>query len=100
MTAPPPEDPSARLTACHDLADDLELEFVQPGLQRQLELIKRKAEEVGPEKWPLALLTMPAAESEPIWDAMRVRRVTPKCRCHVTTDSHGYTSSQTVPCDA
>ncbi len=78
LNAPPPEDPTARIMACHDLADDLELEFVQPGLQRQLELIKKKAEEVGPERWPLALLTMPAAESEPIWDAMRVRRMFPK----------------------
>ena len=46
MNAPPPEHAGARVMACHDLADDLELEFVQPGLQRQLELINKKAEEV------------------------------------------------------
>lgn len=74
MDAPPPEDPTARIMASHDLADELELKFVQPGLQRQPDLIEAKAEEVEPGKWPLVLLTMPAAESEPIWDAIRVRR--------------------------
>jgi len=31
-----------------------------------------KAKELAPEQWPLALLTMPPAESEPFFDAMRV----------------------------
>ena len=31
-----------------------------------------KAKELGLEQWPLALLKMPPAESEPFFDAMRV----------------------------
>ena len=70
----PPQtaDETARIAACHDLADELEEEFAQPGLQRPLELVKKKADALGPDMWPQELLTMPAAESEPYFDAMRV----------------------------
>lgn len=51
---------------------ELEEELNEPGLQRPLELVMGKAKELGLTEWPLALLTMKPAESEPFFDAMRV----------------------------
>ena len=44
-----------------------------PALQKHLKMITDKAEAFDEDKWPQALLTMPDAEAEPVWDAMRVR---------------------------
>ena len=68
---PRPED-TVRIPDCLDEADRLETEFQEPALQAQLDLILNKAKTVGAGNWPQALWRMPAEESKPVWDAMRV----------------------------
>ena len=65
--------PEDSIPGCHDEADKLEDEFAQPALQDQLLLIVDTADRIGKDNWPQALWRMPAEESKPIWDAMRVR---------------------------
>ena len=96
--APRSEDDKARIAACDALAADLETEFVQPGMQRPLELVMSKAKELGPERWPLELLKMPPKESEPFFDAMRVRTcskrsMVPSLAIHL---AHGLPAARSV----
>ena len=75
--------PANHLEGCKKLADDLEQEFVQPALQKHLRTIKDKAAAVGDKRWPQALWSMPEAEAEPIWNAMRVREASGSLRLPV-----------------